>query len=134
MMLAPALALLLAQAAPTEPLFPDKNLEAAVREGVFSKRGTEQPLTAEDVKTLSEIHAKGRKIHDLKGLEHCSALASLDLSGNEVESLAPLADLKNLQALFLSKNRIRDLKPLSGLGGLQYLDVSDNQVADLAPL
>jgi Leucine-rich repeat (LRR) protein len=124
---------ILAQAA-GQDLFPDKNLEAAVREMVFEKRGTDKPLTEEDVRNLSTVTAKGKKIKDLKGLEKCAALASLDLSENEIVDLGPIKDLKNLQQLILPKNRIKDLSPLASLTALQYLDLNANDVEDVSPL
>jgi hypothetical protein len=43
--LALVLLLAVAQAFPAESIFPDKNLEAAVRKRVFAKRDNQQPLT-----------------------------------------------------------------------------------------
>ena len=51
-------------------IFPDKALEAAVRHYVFEKRHTEEPITAEDVATISTITARNKGIRDLTGLEH----------------------------------------------------------------
>lgn len=115
-------------------LFPDKRLEAAIREKVLSKSGTEQPLTVEDVRNISQIFGKGKGIRDLRGLERCGALTTLDLSNNDISDLTPLADLKKLQGLYLEKNHVSDLKPLAGLTGLQSLEVSDNEIVDLKPL
>jgi Leucine-rich repeat (LRR) protein len=123
-----------AAAAGAQELFPDKNLEAAVREMVFEKRGTDKALTEQDVRNLSILAAKGKGIKDLKGLEKCAALASLDLSENAISSLEPLKDLKNLQQLVLPRNRVGDLSPLAGLAALQYLDLGGNEVEDLSPL
>src|SRR5579864_3374949 len=97
----------------SKDLIPDKSLEAVIREGIFAKAGTKQPLTAEDLRSVSQIVAKGKGIRDLHGLERCSALATLDLSGNQITDLAPLAELKNLQGLFLAKNQVSVLKPLA---------------------
>src|SRR5262245_45659613 len=104
-------------------IFADKNLEAAVRKYVLAKRDNDQPLAAEDLKSLSTIHADKKQIKDLKGLEACIALAELRLAGNEVTDLTPLKDLKNLQSLDLARNKVSDLKPLEGLKGLQYLNL-----------
>ena len=115
-------------------IFPDKNLEAVVRSFVFAKRDNQQPLTADDVKTLSTITGKGKGIKDLTGLEKCTALASLELTDGEISDLAPLKDLKNLQSLTLSRNKIRDVSPLAGLTYLQYIELSNNEVTDITPL
>ena len=54
------LLLLVPLSALAEDLFPDKNLEAAVRKYVFSKKQTAEPLVEEDVRDLSTIVAKGQ--------------------------------------------------------------------------
>lgn len=115
-------------------LFPDKNLETAVRKYVFAKRNNQEPLTEDDVKDLSTIEARGKKIQDLTGLEKCRSLAQLVLSGGEVADVGPLKGLKNLQLLDLSKNKIQDVSPLGELKKLQYLQLEGNQVSDLKPL
>jgi Leucine-rich repeat (LRR) protein len=117
-----------------QELFPDKNLEEAVRPYVFAKRNNKEPLTADDVKTISTIVAKGKKITNLKGLEACTALALLDLENNEVADVTPIKDLKLIQSLDLSRNKIANIGPLAELTALQYLQLANNQIADIAPL
>ncbi len=121
------------------PLFPDKALEAIVREYVFEKRNTDQPLVEADVQNISTIQGKfregeGEQVKDLTGLEKCRSLALLDLGGHAIENLSPIKDLTNLQSLDLSHNRIQNLEPLAGLTGLQYLQLEGNQVASLEAL
>lgn len=116
------------------PLFPDKGLEAAVREVVIEKKGTDKPLTEQDVANLSTVSGKGKGIKDLTGLDKCKKLASLDLADNQIVDVKPLQDLKMLQLLDLGKNKIKDVKPLSGLTDLQYLDLSNNDLDDITPL
>lgn len=117
-----------------EDLFPDKNLEAAVRQQVFEKRKSTDPLTAEDVKNVSTVIAKKSHIKSLQGLEACRSLALLDLEGNEIVDLAPLANLPRLQSLDLAGNQIQDVTPLGTLAALQYLRLERNQVCDIGPL
>jgi hypothetical protein len=117
-----------------DDLFPDKSLDAVVRQYVFEKRDTDKPLVEADVQNISTIKGHGRGIKSLAGLEKCVSLAALDLKGNEIDDLAPIKDLKNLQTLTLAKNKISDIKPLQGLAGLQYLDLADNQISDISPL
>ncbi|MFM8327143.1 MAG: hypothetical protein ACKN9U_19980, partial [Pirellulaceae bacterium] len=45
-----------------QSVFPDKALEAAVRKEVFAKRFNEEPITADDVKNISQVVAKGKGI------------------------------------------------------------------------
>lgn len=117
-----------------EDIFPDKNLEAVVRQYVFEKRNKPDPLVEADVVNISNIVGKGKKIESLKGLEKCKSLALLDLENNDISDLEPLKDLKLLQSVNLGKNKIQSVAPLAGLAGIQYLVVSDNQISDLAPL
>jgi hypothetical protein len=46
-----------------QDLFPDKALEAAVRAEVFAKRYNQEPLTVDDVKTISQVVGKGKGHH-----------------------------------------------------------------------
>ena len=115
-------------------LFPDKRLDAAVRKYVFEKKNNEEPLTEEDVRDISSIVAKGKKIQNLAGLEKCTSLALLDLANNEISDVAPIKELKKLQSVNLSKNKIKDLASLSGLTGIQYLHLAGNEISDLAPI
>ena len=116
------------------PLFPDRILEAVVRQSVFDKRNNDEPLTEDDVRNIAVITAKGKGIQDLTGLEKCVSIASLDLASNAIEDLSALKGLKRLQSLNLAGNKIKDLTPLSGLTGLQYLHLAGNQISDLAPV
>jgi internalin A len=125
---------LFAASAVADELFPDKNLEAVVRQYVFEKRNKPDPLVEADVVNISTIVGKGKKIASLQGLEKCKSLALLDLENNDIAQIEPIKELKLIQSLNLAKNKIQSLAPLAGLTGIQYLVVSDNQVADLAPL
>ncbi len=117
-----------------DDLFPDKNLEAAVRREVFEKRYNSEPLTAEDVKNISQVIGKGKGIKSLEGLQNCRAIQKLDLENNEISDLSPLKELKLLQWIDLSTNKIESIEPLSQLVKTQYLQISKNGITDLAPL
>ena len=99
-------------------IFPDKALEAAVRQQVFAKRGTTNPITAGDVTTVSTVVANFRGITSLEGLENCKAIASLELAGNQITNLAPLQGLRQLQLLALASNRVTDVTPLASVPAL----------------
>src|SRR5213592_116799 len=66
-------------------IFPDKNLEAAVRKFVFEKRDNDKPITEGDVANLSTIQGGAMDIADLSGLEKCLNLASLELPKNKIK-------------------------------------------------
>ena len=118
----------------TGQIFPDENLEAAVRQYVFEKRHNDEPITAEDVATISTITARSKGIRDLTGLEHCKRLMLLELPDNEVADISPLAELNLLQSLTLTNNQVEDISPLAGLKRLQYIELSNNKVKDLTAL
>jgi len=122
------------RAAFAEDLIPDKNLEAAVRREVFEKRYNTEPLTADDVKNISQVVGKGKGIKSLEGLQHCKALMKIDLEKNEIVDLSPIKDLKQLQYVDLSSNKIEKLDPIAGLVQSQYLQFSKNAISDLSPL
>lgn len=113
---------------------PDKNLEAAVRNVIFEKKGTDAEITDDDLKKVYFLEARGKGIKDLTGMEKCVNLAQLNLTKNEISDVTALKDLKNLQSLDLSHNKIADAGPLGNIGALQYLELTDNRIADLAPL
>ena len=115
-------------------IFPDENLEAAVRHYVFEKRHNEEPITAEDVANISTITARSKGIRDLTGLEHCKRLMLLELPDNEVSDLSPLAGLNLLQSLTLTGNQVKDISALAELKRLQYIELSGNMVEDISPL
>ena len=115
-------------------IFPDKNLEAAVRKYVFEKRETTKPITEADVANLSTIHGPGAQIRDLTGLEKCRSLASLDLAKNNITNIASLKELANVQYLNLADNQIEDISPLSGMKALQYIELSNNRVKEVTAL
>ena len=125
------------QPAAAQDLFPDKNLEAVVRQYVFEKKNKPDPLVEADVVNISGIKADGAKvpkITNLAGLEKCKSLAAIELPNHEIADLAPLKDLKQLQSVILNKNKIASVAPLADLTGIQLLWIQDNQIADVAPL
>lgn len=119
---------------PAESVFPDKNLEKAVRQQVFAKRDNEEPLTAEDVRNISIVHGDGMEIENLEGLQHCVSVAEIRLADNQIRDVSPLKDLKRLQSLDLANNEITDVAPLANVEALQYLNLEHNKVQDVSPL
>ena len=117
-----------------QDLFPDKNLEAVVRQQVFEKRNNTMLIVEADVQNIAILHGNGKKITNLAGLEKCRSLREVKLGNNEITDITPLKDLKEIQSLHLQKNKITSVAPLAELTALQYLDLSNNQVADIAPL
>lgn len=128
------LALLPAASPVQAELFPDPNLEAAVRRQVFAKRDNNEPLVESDVANLSTIDGRNRGITNLAGLEKCRSLAMLELAGNRVSDLSPLSGLTRLQYLDVQSNKVSNLQPLCGVASLQYLQLARNQVRGVESL
>ena len=115
-----------------EVVFPDKNLEAAVREALEKPEG---PLTRGDLKRLDdELAADKAGIENLFGLDHAINLTKLTLANNQISDLSPLASLTNLTLLRLDSNQISDLSPLASLTNLIELRLNFNQISDISPL
>jgi internalin A len=112
--------------------FPDKNLEAAIRDVL--KHETKLELTDEQLLNVYILEAPGKDIKDLTGLEKCKNLAMVKLTKNKITDLKPLKDLVNVQSLDLAGNAIKDIGPLAGLKALQYIEISDNQIESIEPL
>jgi internalin A len=117
---------------PQAPLFPDKQLEATIREEL--KKGEKEDLKEDELPNVYFVHGSHKKIKSLTGLEKCVNLASIDLADNELVDLKPLSGLVNVQTLDLSHNQITDVAPLAPLVKLQYLRLDSNQIENLQPL
>ncbi len=112
--------------------FPDKNLEAAIRDVL--KHEPKVELTDKKLLDVYILEAAGKDIKDLTGLEKCKNLLQIKLTKNRISDLKPLKDLVNLQSLDLAQNAIKDIAPLANLKGLQYIELTDNQIETLTPL
>jgi internalin A len=112
--------------------FPDKNLEAAIRDVL--KHEPKVELTDEKLQNVYFLDATGKDIKDLTGLEKCKNLQELTLARNKISDIKALKELTNLISLDLSENAIKDIGPLSNLKALQRIVLSDNQVEKLEPL
>ncbi len=141
-----------------EVAFPDKNLDAAVREAVEKPEG---PLTKGDLRLVEVLSTSKRSAalnKDLASLEYpisvtalnllrvgeikkisqlalMTNLITLDLSGNQISDAGPLESLTDMDALDLSSNYIEDISALESLTNLIKLDLSFNaMVSDISPL
>jgi len=114
-----------------EVIFPDSNLEEAIREAIDKPEG---PIYTTDLEGLTELEPGGRDITDLTGLEYCINMEHLWFPVNQISDLSPLSELTNLEVLHLGLNQISDLTPLSDLTDLECLELSRNQISDIKPL
>jgi internalin A len=113
--------------AQTNLVFPDANLERAIRSALSQPTGL---IASRDLEKLISLSAPDRNISNLSGLEYATNLTGLYLTGNDIVTLTPLKNLNQLHRLFLDHNQISDLTPLAGLGHLTDLNVGNNRVAD----
>ena len=116
----------------TVSLFPDKNLEAAVRDALDKQVGEE--ITVAELANLTTLSAESSDITDLSGIEYCTNLTELDLSNNKISDISPLSSLTNLTVLKINMNRISDISALSSLTNLSWLNLSDNLINNILPL
>jgi len=113
-------------------IFPDPNLETAIREAIDKPIGDIYQSGLED---LTEFSAEQGDIVNITGPEHCTNLRSLDLSLNHIISdISPLAGLTSLIELNLWHNQISDISPLASLTSLIELNLGSNEISDISPL
>ena len=111
---------------------PDPNLRAAIETTLDKASG--DPITAEEMETLTFFRAIDANINDLTGLEGATNLTYLFLWDNAISDLSPLSGLTSLQFLDLQGNSVSDLSPVMGLTNLIFLGLLDNSVSELSPL
>jgi Leucine-rich repeat (LRR) protein len=81
-----------------EVVFPDLNLDAAIRAAINKPEGT---IYIADLEGLKSLDASEKSIKDITGLEYCTDLKDLDLSMNLINDVSPLSGLKSLERLYL---------------------------------
>jgi len=115
-----------------EPVvFPDANLEAAIREAIGKPTGN---ICPSDLEGLTILNARSESIADLTGLEHCTGLRHLHLGWTQISDISPLAELNNLRYLGLEGLQLSDISPLADLSYLKVLSIQQNQITDISPL
>jgi Leucine-rich repeat (LRR) protein len=103
-------------------VFPDPNLEAAIREAIGKPTGD---IYQSDLEGLTSLDASSRNITDLSGLEYCTNLTYLCLDENQINDITQLSGLTSLTTLDLSTNQISDIEPLVNNPGLAAGDIVD---------
>ena len=113
-------------------VFPDSNLETAVRNTLQIYSPTNIYRT--NMLALTNLYSPFGSIQNLSGLETASNLLTLDLGFNQLTNLSPLADLTKLTQLHAGWNPLTNCTPLAGLTNLTYLDLNSDQLTNIAPL
>jgi len=126
------LLVMLVGCARSESIFPDENLEAAIRDALDKPVGEE--ITVDELANLTTLSAEGNLITDLSGLEYCTNLESLGLGNNNISDISVLAGLTNLESLDLGDNNISDISVLAGLTNLESLGLGNNNISDISAL
>lgn len=103
-------------------VFPDRNLEAAIREAIDKPEG---PIYTSDLEEVIVLSLPGRKITDLTGLEYCVNLKTLEINDNSISDMSSLAALTNLTTLVVDPEQIRRTSPVASLTDLTVLEVVD---------
>ena len=75
--------------APLVVVFPDSQLEQAIRSKISRPQGD---IYQADLIDLTNLSARYQYISNLEGLEYCLSLTYLDLTGNEICDIGPLVD------------------------------------------
>jgi len=120
-----------AQADDPVVIFPDANLEAAVREALHKPEGD---IHASELASLTSLVASERGIENLSGLEYCINLTWLNMGYNQISDISPLAGFTKLTSLSLRFNQISNISPLACLTNLTFLSLSNNQISNISPL
>ena len=97
---------------------PDTNLDREVRDALRTAGQTVSdtlPMSEELLENLTILTASSRRITDLTGCEHMTALTTLDLSNNQITDVSPLSKLYSLETLMLDENPILDTSVLREL-------------------
>ena len=110
----------------------DLNLRAGIAAALG--KGSDAPITVEDMEELEELYINNRGIRDLTGLEYAINLRRLNLDNNEFSDLSPLASLINLEELWINESFVSDLSPLRGLINLFRLWPRRSLISDLSPI
>ncbi len=112
-------------------VFPDPNLEAAVRTAVGVPVGDIHQSDLDKVATFSSDAAG---IVSLVGMEYWTTLTSLTITNDSVTDISPLSGLTALTYLDLTGNDIADLSYLTGLISLISLFISDTDMTVIPDL
>ncbi len=118
--------------APETVVFPDENLEKAIRDALDKPAG--EAITPMELARLTELYATQLGITDLSGIEYCTNLTRVQLNFSKITDITPLASLTKINWLNIGINQINDISPLASLTNLTELKLHGNQISDLSPL
>lgn len=114
-------------------IFPDKELESAVRNAINKSTGD---ILKSDVSKLTELDTLQFRhlIVDITGIENLTNLTHLWLDDNKLSNVDALKGLTNLTYLNLGSNQISNIDGLSGLTNLTELYLGYNKISNIDAL
>lgn len=115
----------------SEPLFPDQQLEAAIRAEINFERGE---IRADQLIGIESLTIRNAEIKNLEGLQHMPSLVALDLRSNNIDNIDVFTEMPQLEALDLRNNSIADISALRQLTQLTELDLRGNYIQNIEPL
>ena len=116
-----------AQVVLNETNFPDANFRKALASRLRINEGDE--ITAERIAATTTLNVSSKKIADLTGIEHFTALTSLYCNSNQLTSLDVSKNIK-LTGLMCEGNQLTSLN-VSNNTALTGLGCADNQLTSL---
>ncbi|MDM8538825.1 leucine-rich repeat domain-containing protein [Desulfobacterales bacterium HSG17] len=109
--------------------FPDKNLEAIIREKISKPTGE---ILVSDLNDLISLGAIFEEIKNIEGLQYCINLTELNLGHNQISDINAVANLTNLTRLNFEDNQISDISAVANLTNLTTIDLPSNQINDIS--
>ena len=113
---------------------PDPNLRDAIAEVLGKEDADTDPITLDEMATLTTLGASNRDIKDLTGLAFANNLTELYIFRNPLSDISPLASLTKLRRIWLQDTEVADLSPLASLIDLEEINASATRISSLAPL
>lgn len=108
---------------PEAIFFQDEKLEGLVRSQIDKETGD---ISEKELRKIKTLHAKGKGVTSLVGLENLTQLEYLDLRDNNISDIDKISLLTNLHTLYLDDNLIDDYTPLKSIyNNLTETDFSD---------
>ena len=112
----------------------DPNLRAAIAEALGKENTAFVSMTAEEMATLTELHAADKGIRDITGIAFAKNLIELSIHDNPLSDISPLASLTKLRRIWLHDTEVADLSPLASLRDLEVINVAHTRISNLTPL
>ncbi len=115
-------------------IIPDPNLRAVIAEALGKEDSDSDPITREEMATLTTLRASDKEIKDLTGIAFAKNLTELSIAHNPLSDISPIASLTKLRQIKFDNTEVTDLSPLASLLNLEEIDADHTRISNLAPL